>query len=116
MLYTLPCQGGTTLHLSNITKIPEKLSSLDFSKYQTLIDNIETAKYVVQCDINKYRNLPQYVIDGYRSVQCEIDKYRNAIITKIESCQDCINRIKGQKASNKEFYGRFIKELENVEF
>ena len=85
-------------------------------KYQTLIDNIETAKYVVQCDINKYRNLPQYVIDGYRSVQCEIDKYRNAIITKIESCQDCINRIKGQKASNKEFYDRFIKELEKVEF
>ena len=64
-------------------------------KYQTLIDNIETTKYVVQC---------------------EIDKYRNAIITKIESCQDCINRIKGQKASNKEFYDRFIKELENVEF
>lgn len=64
-------------------------------KYQTLIDNIETTKYVVQC---------------------EIDKYRNAIITKIETCQDCINRIKEQKASNKEFYDRFIKELENVEF
>ena len=74
-------------------------------RYQALIDSIETIKYVPLCDIDKYK-----------SVQCEIDKYRNAIIAKIESCQDCINRIKEQRTSNKEYYDRFIKELENVEF
>ena len=62
-------------------------------KYQTLIDNIETSKHIVQY---------------------EIDECRNAIIAKIESCQDCINRIKEQRTSNKELYDRFIKELENV--
>lgn len=85
-------------------------------RYQTLIDNIETIKYVVQCDIDKHRNVPQCDIDKYKSVQYEIDECRNAIIAKIESCQDCINRIKEQRISSKELYYRFIKELENVKF
>lgn len=85
-------------------------------KYQTLIDNIETIKYVVQCDVDKYKNVLQCDIDKYKSVQYEIDECRNAIIAKIESCQDCINRIKEQRTSNKELYDRFIKELENVKF
>ena len=66
--------------------------------YQRLFDKIETSKY---------------------AVQCEIDKHRNAIIANIKSCQDYIERIKEQNSkygSNKEFYDRFIKELENVEF
>ena len=66
--------------------------------YQRLLDKIETCNY---------------------AVQCEIDKYRNAIITDIKNCQDYIERIKEQNSkygSSKEFYDRFIKELENVEF
>lgn len=66
--------------------------------YQRLLDKIETSKY---------------------AVQCEIDKHRNTIIANIKSCQDYIERIKEQNSkygSNKEFYDRFIKELENVEF
>ena len=66
--------------------------------YQRLLDKIETSKY---------------------EVQCEIDKHRNAIIANIKSFQDYINRIKEQNnkyESKKEFYDRFIKELENVKF
>lgn len=66
--------------------------------YQNLLDKIETSEY---------------------SVQCEIEKYRNNIIARIKSYQDSINKIKEQSSkyeSNKEFYDRFIKELENVEF
>ena len=66
--------------------------------YQNLLDNIETSEY---------------------AVQCEIEKYRNNIIARIKSYQDSINKIKEQSSkyeSNKEFYDRFIKELENVEF
>lgn len=77
--------------------------NLDYCKeeivnYQKLLDNIETSKY---------------------TVQCEIDKHRNTIIENIKSCQDYIERIKEQNnkyESKKEFYDRFIKELENVEF
>ena len=67
-------------------------------KYQKLLDKIETSKY---------------------EVQCEIDKHRNAIIANIKSCQDYINRIKEQNnkyESNKEFYDRFVKEIENIKF
>lgn len=67
-------------------------------KYQKLLDKIETSKY---------------------EVQCEIDKHRNAIIANIKSCQDYINRIKEQNnkyESNKEFYDRFVKEIENINF
>lgn len=67
-------------------------------KYQKLLDKIETSKY---------------------AVQCEIDKHRNAIIANIKSCQDYINRIKEQNnkyESNKEFYDRFVKEIENIKF
>lgn len=67
-------------------------------KYQKLLDKIETSKY---------------------EVQYEIDKHRNAIIANIKSCQDYINRIKEQNnkyESNKEFYDRFVKEIENIKF
>ena len=67
-------------------------------KYQELLDKIETSKY---------------------EVQCEIDKHRNAIIANIKSFQDYINRIKEQNnkyESNKEFYDRFVKEIENIKF
>lgn len=67
-------------------------------KYQKLLNKIETSKY---------------------EVQCEIDKHRNAIIANIKSCQDYINRIKEQNnkyESNKEFYDRFVKEIENIKF
>lgn len=67
-------------------------------KYQKLLDKIEKSKY---------------------EVQYEIDKHRNAIIVNIKSCQDCINRIKEQNnkyESNKEFYDRFVKEIENITF
>ena len=67
-------------------------------KYQKLLNKIETSKY---------------------EVQCEIDKNRNAIIANIKSCQDYINRIKEQNnkyESNKEFYDRFVKEIENIKF
>lgn len=77
--------------------------NLDYYKeeivnYQRLLDKIETSKY---------------------TVQCEIDKHRNTIIENIKSCQDYIERIKEQNnkyESKKEFYDRFIKELENVKF
>ena len=77
--------------------------NLDYYKeeivnYKRLLDKIETSKY---------------------TVQCEIDKHRNTIIENIKSCQDYIERIKEQNnkyESKKEFYDRFIKELENVEF
>ena len=67
-------------------------------KYQKLLDKIETSKY---------------------EVQCEIDKHRNTIIANIKSFQDYINRIKEQNnkyESNKEFYDRFVKEIENIKF
>lgn len=70
----------------------------EIDNYKILLDKVETNKY---------------------TVQCEIDKHRNAIISNIENCQDYINRIKernGKYGSSKEFYDRFIKELENVEF
>lgn len=66
--------------------------------YQNLLDKIETSEY---------------------AVQCEIEKHRNKIIENIKFYQDFINRIKEQSSkyeSKKEFYDRFIKELENVEF
>lgn len=71
---------------------------IEIINYERILDKIETCKY---------------------AVQSEIDKYRNAIIADIKNCQDYIERIKEQNSkygSSKEFYDRFIKELENVEF
>lgn len=70
-------------------------------------------------EIVNYKNLLDKIETSEYAVQYEIEKYRNNIIARIKSYQDSINKIKEQNSkyeSNKEFYDRFIKELENVEF
>ena len=71
----------------------------EIANYQRILDCIETGKYY--------------------SIQHEIDKHKDTIIENIKNHQDYINRIKAKYSeygSKKEFYDRFIKELENVKF
>lgn len=87
---------------------------------------------IIQCKISKenldfykskianYKRILNCIETGkYYTIQYEIDKYKDTIIENIKSCQDYIVRIKAQyeeHGSKKEFYNRFIKEVENVKF